>query len=122
MRAEWTAFAERSRYRLASIALMLASFLALSGVFIGVPDWLCFLAAASLSIALTVITYHRLRDAGLSGSWVLLMILQFGIGPTWHLSDYVTVNFSGYLISCVPVILGWFAPSNFGANRKSKSV
>lgn len=61
-------------------------------------------------------TYHRLRDAALSGGWLWLMILQIGIGPTWHLSDHITVNFGGYLVSCIPVILGWVVPAKSGAN------
>ncbi|HEV7289230.1 hypothetical protein [Sphingomonas sp.] len=116
------AFAERSRYRAASIGLMLASWLAIAGVFIGVPDVLCFLVALVPSIILTIITYHRLRDAALSGAWILLMIVQIGIGPTWHLSDSLTVNFGGYLVGCVPIILGWLVAANSGANPKSKSI
>lgn len=119
MKFDWTAFAERSCYRPASLALMLASCLALASVLVGFPGWLCLLVAAASSIALTVITYHRLRNAECSGAWVVLMILQFDIGPTWHPSDSLTIAFGGYIIGCVPVILGWFAPANFGAKPKS---
>jgi uncharacterized membrane protein YhaH (DUF805 family) len=122
MKFNWTAGAGRYRYRPVSIALMLASCLALMGVFVGVPDWLCFLAAAALYFALVAITYRHLRDARFSGAWVLLMIFQIGIGPTWHLSGSLTVNFGGYIIGCVPVILGWIAPANFGANSRFKSA
>jgi hypothetical protein len=112
MKWDLITYAERSRYRPMSIALEFAAYLALAAVLVGVPSWLCFLLAASLSVILTIITYHRLRNGAFSGSWIFLMILQFGVGPTWHVSGHLTVNLVGTLIGCVPVILGWLAPAN----------
>ena len=122
MKLDWPAFAERSRYRPTSIALLLASSLALAGVFVGLPDLLCFVVYAVLSISLSVITFHRLRNAGYSGAWVALTILSFGIGPSWHLSHSLTFNLGGLVISCVPVILAWFAPADYGTVPKSHSA
>ena len=83
---------------------------------IGIPAWVIFVVGVAAWITLTVMTYHRLRNANLSDGWLLLMILQFGIGPTWHLSDYVSFNVGGSIVSLVPVILGWIVPS--GSSRK----
>ncbi|WP_156313597.1 hypothetical protein [Erythrobacter sp. SG61-1L] len=105
-----TRYRERSRYRIGSAALVAIICVALASVNIGIPAWLIFLVAVAAEIALTIMTYHRLRDANLSTAWLLLMILQFGIGPTWHLSDHVTFNIGGSIISLVPVILGWIVP------------
>ncbi len=111
-------FAERSRYRPGSIALISISYLAVASALIGVPVLLVFVIGASALISLTVITYHRLRNANLSSAWLLLMILQFGIGPTWHLSEHVTFNIGGSIVGLVPVILGWFVPAK--STRKAK--
>lgn len=105
-----TRYGERSRYRVGSAVLVAITCVALLSVKIGIPAWLIFLVAVSASIALTILTYHRLRDANLSSAWLLFMILQFAIGPTWHLSDHVTFNIGGSIISSVPVILGWIVP------------
>lgn len=102
-----TRYAERSHYRVVSAVLVGFTYLALASVNVGIPAWLIFLVAVAAAIALTIITYHRLRDADLSSGWLLLMILQFGIGPTWHLSDHVTFSVGGSIISLVPVMLGW---------------
>jgi uncharacterized membrane protein YhaH (DUF805 family) len=122
MKWDLVIYAERSRYRPISIALEFATYLALAAVLVGVPSWLCFLLAASLSVILTIMTYHRLRNGAFSGAWILLMILQFGVGPTWHLSGHLTVNLGGTLISCVPVILGWLAPTNASEYADAKSA
>lgn len=104
-------FEERSRYRSGSAALISISYVAVASVLIGVPAWLIFIIGVAASIALTIITYHRLRNANLSSAWLLLMILQFGVGPTWHLSDNVTFNVGGSIVGLVPVILGWVIPT-----------
>ncbi|MFP5455707.1 MAG: hypothetical protein ACLGHK_09445 [Alphaproteobacteria bacterium] len=86
---------------------------------VGLAGWLCFLIAAPLAIILTVMTYQRLRNGAFSGAWVWLMILQFGIGPTWHLSDNFTVNLGGGIIGLLPVVLAWFVPANLAAHPKA---
>lgn len=115
---DMTRYADRSRYKNASAVLVAVICLALASVNIGIPAWLIFLVSVAVAIALTIITHYRLRDANLSSGWLLLMILQFGIGPTWHLSDHVTVNIGGSIISLVPVLLGWIAPGR--ANQKAE--
>jgi uncharacterized membrane protein YhaH (DUF805 family) len=116
------AFAERSRYRPASAALFVISYIALAGIFAGVPSWLCFLIAAAAWIALATITLRRLRDGGLSGAWILLMILKFGVGPDWHLSDYVTMDIGGSILACVPIILGWIVPAKHNGSYSSSGT
>lgn len=103
-------YAERSRYRLGSTVLLSVTYLAVASVQLGFPALLVFLSVVPAAIALMIITYHRLRNANLSSAWLLLMVLQFGIGPTWHLSHLVTFNVGGEIVSLVPVILGWVAP------------
>lgn len=109
-------FAERSRYRLGAAVLILVIYLAVASVQVGVPARLVFFVVIADAIALTIITYHRLGDANLSSAWLLLMILQFGVGPAWHLSNHVTFNVGGSIVSLVPVILGWIIPAK--SNRK----
>lgn len=103
-------YAERPRYRIGSATLVAIICVALASVNIGILAWLVFLVGVSAAITLTLMTYHRLRNANLSTAWLLLMILQFGIGPTWRLSDHITFNIGGLMISLVPVILGWVVP------------
>lgn len=103
-------YGERSRYRFGSAALVAIMCVALASISIGIPPWIVFFIGVASAITLTIMTYHRLRDANLSTAWLLLMILQFGIGPTWYLSDHVTFNIGGSIIYLVPVILGWIVP------------
>ena len=102
---------QRGAYIGASLVLLAAAALVLpcAVVAVGGPVWLGFLLGIALLILLTIVTYGRLRNAALSGSWVVLMLIVFEVGPSWvgppplvlHLSDLV------YLI---PVIMGWAAP------------
>ena len=115
-------FADRSRYRIGSAALVAIICVTVASVNIGIPAWLIFLVVVATAIALTIMTYHRLRDANLSTAWLLLMILQFGIGPTWHLSDHVSFNIGGSIISLVPVILGWIVPRKSDQKSEVETV
>ena len=111
MEIDFKAFAERSRYRIGSSVLISVFGVTAASVLIGVPGWLSFILGLVPTIALTIVTHHRLRNANLSSGWLLLMILQVGAGPSWHLSEHVTFNLVGFIVSLVPVILGWFAPA-----------
>ena len=102
-------FADRSRYRPASVALIFTFIVALASVLIGIPAWLSFVVGVLALILLTIITYYRLGNANLSSGWVLLMVIPFGIGPSWHLSENVTFNVGGSIVGLIPIILGWFA-------------
>ena len=117
-----TRYGERSRYRIGSAALLAIMCVALASVYIGIPAWLIFLVGVAAAITLTIMTYHRLRDANISTAWLFLMIFQFRIGPTWHLSDHVTFNFGGALIGLVPVILGWIVPRKADQKLELESV
>ncbi|WP_263588925.1 hypothetical protein [Sphingopyxis sp. GC21] len=103
-------YGERSRYRIGSAALVAITGVALASANIGIPAWFIFLVAVVAGIALTIMSYHRLRDAKLSTAWLLLMILQFGMGSTLHVSDHVAFNIGGSIINWVPVIFGWIVP------------
>jgi uncharacterized membrane protein YhaH (DUF805 family) len=115
-------YADRSPYRFGSSVLIAITCLALASVNVGIPAWLIFLITVPAAIALTIITYHRLRDASLSSAWLLLMILQFGIGPTWHISDHVIFNIGGSIISLMPVILGWIVPGKANQTAELESA
>ena len=106
------AFGDRSRYRRASAFLILVFAVAVTLTLIGIPDWVALGFGMLIFLAMTVITYHRLRDANLSIGWLLLMILPLGLGPTWHISENVTFNLGGSILGLVPVVLGWFTPAN----------
>ena len=103
-------YAFRSRYRAASLTLILLAHAALlaNGLLHG-PDWLGPIVALPLVIVLLIVTHYRLVDAGLSPGWVLLMFLQLRIGPFIELPGH-TLYLSS-LIYLVPVILGWIVPS-----------
>jgi uncharacterized membrane protein YhaH (DUF805 family) len=116
------AFADRSHYRIGSAALVAIICVTVASVNIGIPAWLIFIVVVASKIVLTIITYHRLRDADLSTAWLLLMILQFGIGPTWHLSDHVSFNIGGSIISLVPVMLGWIVPRMSDQKNEAETV
>jgi len=119
---DMTRYAERSRYRLGSAVLLSFNCLAIASVQIGISAWVVFIVGVAAEIALTIITYYRLRDANLSSAWLLLMVLQFGIGPTWHLSDHVTFNVGGSIVGLVPVILGWIVAGKSHQSIEPKSA
>ena len=106
--------ADRARYRVASVLLIAVIYGSILTVrLLGAPDWWAALAGLPLYILLIVITYRRLRDAALSGGWIVLMILVFNFGPEWngfHLSN---------LINLLPVIPAWVTPTNSGANPQA---
>ena len=105
------AFARRSLYRPASLVLLAAFLLLLASVSAGFLIWPLFLGSIASGVVLTIITYHRLRDGGLSGSWVLLMIMPPGLGPTWRIYDHLTFSLGSGILACLPVVLAWITPS-----------
>lgn len=111
-------YADCSQYRIGSAALIVILYVTAASVILGIPAWLIFIVGLATTITITIMTYYRLRDANLSTGWLLLMILQFGTGPTWHLSHHVSFNIGGFIISLVPVMLGWIAPRK--ADHKSE--
>jgi uncharacterized membrane protein YhaH (DUF805 family) len=70
-------FSERQKYRLASIGLLGGSALPFLLPIMGLAwGWILlgFIVSMAFYTALVVLTYYRLRDAWLSGWWLLLMI------------------------------------------------
>lgn len=96
-------------YRRASVALIAATILLpVLMMRLGALEWVASLAGLPVYVALVVLTYHRLRDAGLSGGWVVLMILVVNLGPRWDGPEPLTFHLS-HLVHLIPVVLGWLA-------------
>ena len=94
-------------YRRASVALIAATILLpVLMMRLGALDWVASLAGLPVYVALVVLTYHRLRDAGLSGGWVVLMILVVNLGPRWDGPEPLTFYLS-HLVHLIPLALGW---------------
>lgn len=107
--------ADRQTYRVASVTLWLAAAgPALIADGLHFPYWSVVLAViwgSGLWIILTIITYKRLKDAGLWGGLVILMIMNINFGPVFYQSahDGVSTKFTlGGLIGLVPIVIGWF--------------
>ena len=77
--------------------------------------WLAFGIGGVLYVALICLTYYRLKNAALSGWWLLPMVVVLHIGPRWELATWewgwLAIQPSG-IISLVPVIIGWFADTS----------
>ncbi|HYC96465.1 hypothetical protein [Brevundimonas sp.] len=94
-------------YRWASVALIVATiFLPVLMMRLGALEWVATLAGLPIYVALVVLTYHRLRNAGLTGGWIVLMILALNFGPRWDGPEPLTFHLSR-LLPLIPVILGW---------------
>lgn len=73
---------------------------------------LAMLAALYLAIK----TWDRLRDAGIWGGFALIILVSFNFGPVLYGSqnsdDIMQFTLTlGNLLTLVPVVLGWIAPS-----------
>ena len=102
--------AELRSYRWISIPLLLAS----SFIPLTAAQWFGWgLLGMALGLpfygTLALITYWRLQDACYSSAWLIPMILIFHFGPKWEVGP-LDIHPSG-LISLIPVVIGWFAPS-----------
>lgn len=97
-------------YRRASLALIATSvLLPVLMIRLGALEWVAALAALPIYVALVVLTYHRLRNANLTGWWIVLMVLALNFGPRWEGPEPLTFYLS-HLLHLVPVILGWLVP------------
>lgn len=100
---------ELQNYRWASVALIGAvNLVPVLMVALGAPDWMALLVALPIYVALVVLTYRRLRNAGLTGWWIVWMILAFNFGPRWEGPAPLTFYLS-HLLHLIPVALGWLA-------------
>jgi uncharacterized membrane protein YhaH (DUF805 family) len=98
-------------YRWASVALIAAMILLpVLMMRLGALEWVASLAGLPVYVALVVLTYRRLRDANLSGWWIVLMILVVNLGPRGDGLEPITFYVS-HLIYLIPVALGWLAPA-----------
>lgn len=105
---------ERSRYRIASVALLATAYGWLFVVrLLGYSEWLSGIVGIPLYTILIYITYWRLRDAALSGGWIGLMILTLNFGPEWF-GFHITI-----LINLLPVALAWIARSKSEVNPQT---
>jgi uncharacterized membrane protein YhaH (DUF805 family) len=109
-------FAGREAYRAASAGLLVLLYaLPLGLAFAGLPVWPSLIVGLPAYIFLVVVTSHRLRDAGLSTGWVVLMILIVNIGPFWQGPGPIKLYLSDIVILLIPILLGWIVPANAGA-------
>ena len=107
-------FSKLTRYRWSSIALLVIALGLLVLVdCLGIPHWLGVILSLSLLILLDILTYWRLREAALSGGWIVLAIVSFNVGPAWH--GYHV----GSLVNFIPMLMAWFAPVGFGAHPQT---
>lgn len=112
-------FSDIRNYRLASVALIAATILLpVVAMRLGAWEWTGLLAGVAAYVALVVLTYHRHRDACLSGMWIMVMIVQVRLGPSWDglepLRFYPTD-----ILPLIPVALGWLvrAPQTVAPTR-----
>ena len=107
-------FDGREHYRRGSVVLIVIIYGVLLTVRLtGMPEWMAALVCLPLYVILIAMTYRRLRDAALSGGWIVFMIFALQFGPDWK-GFYLSS-----LLNFVPVFLGWCAPSNAGANPQA---
>lgn len=94
-------------YRWASVALIAAIIVlpVLMGM-LGASDWIATLSGLPIYIALVVLTFQRLRDANLTGWWIVLMVLSLNFGPRWEGLEPHVFHLS-HLLHLLPVALGW---------------
>lgn len=111
-------------YRWVSFALILATlFVPVLMVGLGAKVWAADLAALPIFLALVVLTYHRLRNANLSGWWIVPMVLVLNFGPKWDGPAPLTLHLS-HLIHLIPVVLGWLvrAPQSIVGTSAQRDV
>ena len=108
-------YADRDKYRLASVALWVAAICpAMIVDALHFPTWVIYVFIAwgvGPFVLLTIITYKRLKDAGLWGGLIVLMILRINFGPVFYQSihDGITITFTlGSILGTVPMAIGWF--------------
>ena len=84
---------------------------------LGVLDWVATVLSFPIFIALVVLTSRRLRNAGLSGWWIVLMIFAMNFGPEWDGPPPLKLHVS-HLLHLIPVALGCFVQRAQG-NRET---
>lgn len=73
------------------------------------PAWLGPVTALPFALILIVLTFCRMRDAGLSLGWALPMVVTLNFGPSLELPG-LTLYLSN-AVYLIPLALGWTAPS-----------
>ena len=104
-------------YRWASVALIAVMIvIPVLLLRLGASEWVASLASLPIYVALVVLTFRRLRNANLTGWWIVLMILVLNFGPQWDGLEPLTFYLS-HLLHLIPVALGWLvrAPGNAAA-------
>jgi uncharacterized membrane protein YhaH (DUF805 family) len=75
------------------------------------PQWVISLALLPPFLVLALLTIRRLRDAGWSVWWALLLIVNINIAdPDWALLPPLLTGL-GYLVKLTPIAIGLVAPS-----------
>jgi len=106
-------YAARGAYRTASMALLAIMYLPpVLAVRLGLPASPTMLIGFPAFILLAMVTHKRLRRAGLSGNWVVLMLVHITLGPVWTGLPPLTIDL-GALVFLLPVIMGWSIPDGY---------
>ena len=94
----------------ACIAISLSTtILPADGAYSSLRAWLTFFLGMWTYLALVSLTYCRLKHAGVSTAWLLLMLPLPHIGPDWALPGGLSLYPVDWLIALLPVVIGWVA-------------
>jgi uncharacterized membrane protein YhaH (DUF805 family) len=100
-------------YRIAT-ATLLAAFYSLWRILPSPPAlgfWIIQLLGFSGMAVLVLLTIRRLRDAGWSPWWTVLLLIHFRIGGLdWPILPPLILNFVS-IYKLIPLGIGWFAAS-----------
>jgi uncharacterized membrane protein YhaH (DUF805 family) len=99
---------DRRSYRQISVPLLAGSVL-VPTLLAWILNWrfLAFAASLPFYVPLVFFTYRRLRNASVSGLWIIPMFLIIHVGPKWMIGslEFYPIGF----ISFLPVAIGWVA-------------
>ena len=107
--AGWT---DPRAYRLSLVPIALAfALVSVLQTKTTLPPWAISLALLPPFLLLALLTIRRLRDAGWSVWWALLLIVNINIADAgWALLPPLLTGF-GHLVKLIPVAIGLLAPS-----------
>lgn len=109
-------FSDRRNYRIVSSVLVAGVLLPMFFLILVGRSWAWALFAFAIEVpcyvALAILTYFRLHDAGRSGWWLLPMVFAINVEPRWLLGSWGSASVTfvpSQLVSLIPVIIGWVA-------------
>lgn len=95
-------------YRWLSLLLLVGMVIVpMTALAMGASRWVAVLLLGfPLYITLVVRTWQRLRNAGLSGWWILPLLIGMNFGPHWEGPWQMDFHLS-QILNLIPVVLGW---------------